>query len=156
MLGNFSFGDYFKYDVIQFVWELLISEKWFVLSKERLWVIVYESDDEVYEIWEKEVGISRERIIRIGDNKGALYVFDNFWQMGDIGSCGSCIEIFYDYGDYIWGGFSGSSEEDGDRYIEIWNIVFMQFNRQVDGTMESLSKSFVDIGMGLERIVAVL
>lgn len=156
MLGNFSFGDYFKHDAIQFAWELLTSEKWFALPKERLWVTVYESDDEAYEIWEKEVGIPRERIIRIGDNKGAPYASDNFWQMGDTGPCGPCTEIFYDHGDHIWGGFPGSPEEDGDRYIEIWNIVFMQFNRQADGTMEPLPKPSVDTGMGLERIAAVL
>ncbi|EIH7761827.1 alanine--tRNA ligase [Escherichia coli] len=156
MLGNFSFGDYFKHDAIQFAWELLTSEKWFALPKERLWVTVYESDDEVYEIWEKEVGIPRERIIRIGDNKGAPYASDNFWQMGDTGPCGPCTEIFYDHGDHIWGGPPGSPEEDGDRYIEIWNIVFMQFNRQADGTMEPLPKPSVDTGMGLERIAAVL
>ncbi|MEQ5396400.1 alanine--tRNA ligase [Escherichia coli] len=156
MLGNFSFGDYFKHDAIQFAWELLTSEKWFALPKERLWVTVYESDDEAYEIWEKEVGVPRERIIRIGDNKGAPYASDNFWQMGDTGPCGPCTEIFYDHGDHIWGGPPGSPEEDGDRYIEIWNIVFMQFNRQADGTMEPLPKPSVDTGMGLERIAAVL
>ncbi|EGZ3434587.1 alanine--tRNA ligase [Escherichia coli] len=156
MLGNFSFGDYFKHDAIQFAWELLTSEKWFALPKERLWVTVYESDDEAYEIWEKEVGIPRERIIRIGDNKGEPYASDNFWQMGDTGPCGPCTEIFYDHGDHIWGGPPGSPEEDGDRYIEIWNIVFMQFNRQADGTMEPLPKPSVDTGMGLERIAAVL
>ncbi|MDE3890233.1 alanine--tRNA ligase [Escherichia coli] len=156
MLGNFSFGDYFKHDAIQFAWELLTSEKWFALPKGRLWVTVYESDDEAYEIWEKEVGIPRERIIRIGDNKGAPYASDNFWQMGDTGPCGPCTEIFYDHGDHIWGGPPGSPEEDGDRYIEIWNIVFMQFNRQADGTMEPLPKPSVDTGMGLERIAAVL
>ena len=156
MLGNFSFGDYFKHDAIQFAWELLTSEKWFALPKERLWVTVYESDDEAYEIWEKEVGIPRERIILIGDNKGAPYASDNFWQMGDTGPCGPCTEIFYDHGDHIWGGPPGSPEEDGDRYIEIWNIVFMQFNRQADGTMEPLPKPSVDTGMGLERIAAVL
>ncbi|EPG1012019.1 alanine--tRNA ligase [Shigella sonnei] len=156
MLGNFSFGDYFKHDAIQFAWELLTSEKWFALPKERLWVTVYESDDEAYEIWEKEVGIPHERIIRIGDNKGAPYASDNFWQMGDTGPCGPCTEIFYDHGDHIWGGPPGSPEEDGDRYIEIWNIVFMQFNRQADGTMEPLPKPSVDTGMGLERIAAVL
>ncbi|EHW1165917.1 alanine--tRNA ligase [Salmonella enterica] len=156
MLGNFSFGDYFKHDAIQFAWELLTGENWFALPKERLWVTVYETDDEAYEIWEKEVGILRERIIRIGDNKGAPYASDNFWQMGDTGPCGPCTEIFYDHGDHIWGGPPGSPEEDGDRYIEIWNIVFMQFNRQADGTMEPLPKPSVDTGMGLERIAAVL
>ncbi|EDK4010853.1 alanine--tRNA ligase [Salmonella enterica subsp. enterica] len=156
MLGNFSFGDYFKHDAIQFAWELLTGENWFALPKERLWVTVYETDDEAYEIWEKEVGIPRERIIRIGDNKGTPYASDNFWQMGDTGPCGPCTEIFYDHGDHIWGGPPGSPEEDGDRYIEIWNIVFMQFNRQADGTMEPLPKPSVDTGMGLERIAAVL
>ncbi|MEM0569955.1 alanine--tRNA ligase [Salmonella enterica] len=156
MLGNFSFGDYFKHDAIQFAWDLLTGENWFALPKERLWVTVYETDDEAYEIWEKEVGIPRERIIRIGDNKGAPYASDNFWQMGDTGPCGPCTEIFYDHGDHIWGGPPGSPEEDGDRYIEIWNIVFMQFNRQADGTMEPLPKPSVDTGMGLERIAAVL
>ncbi|EBU0965255.1 alanine--tRNA ligase [Salmonella enterica] len=156
MLGNFSFGDYFKHDAIQFAWELLTGENWFALPKKRLWVTVYETDDEAYEIWEKEVGIPRERIIRIGDNKGAPYASDNFWQMGDTGPCGPCTEIFYDHGDHIWGGPPGSPEEDGDRYIEIWNIVFMQFNRQADGTMEPLPKPSVDTGMGLERIAAVL
>ena len=156
MLGNFSFGDYFKHDAIQYAWELLTGDNWFKLPKERLWVTVYETDDEAYEIWEKEVGIPRERIIRIGDNKGAPYASDNFWQMGDTGPCGPCTEIFYDHGDHIWGGPPGSPEEDGDRYIEIWNIVFMQFNRQADGTMEPLPKPSVDTGMGLERITAVL
>ncbi|HHW8916490.1 TPA: alanine--tRNA ligase [Salmonella enterica] len=156
MLGNFSFGDYFKHDAIQFAWELLTGENWFALPKERLWVTVYETDDEAYEIWEKEVGIPRERISRIGDNKGAPYASDNFWQMGDTGPCGPCTEIFYDHGDHIWGGPPGSPEEDGDRYIEIWNIVFMQFNRQAEGTMEPLPKPSVDTGMGLERIAAVL
>ncbi|HDG1685237.1 TPA: alanine--tRNA ligase [Kluyvera cryocrescens] len=156
MLGNFSFGDYFKHDAIQYAWELLTGENWFALPKERLWVTVYETDDEAYEIWEKEVGIPRERIIRIGDNKGAPFASDNFWQMGDTGPCGPCTEIFYDHGDHIWGGPPGTPEEDGDRYIEIWNIVFMQFNRQADGTMEPLPKPSVDTGMGLERITAVL
>ncbi|ELY4000091.1 alanine--tRNA ligase [Cronobacter dublinensis] len=156
MLGNFSFGDYFKHDAIQYAWELLTGAQWFNLPKERLWVTVYETDDEAYEIWEKEVGIPRERIIRIGDNKGAPYASDNFWQMGDTGPCGPCTEIFYDHGDHIWGGPPGTPEEDGDRYIEIWNIVFMQFNRQADGTMEPLPKPSVDTGMGLERIAAVL
>ncbi|ROW62166.1 alanine--tRNA ligase [Cronobacter malonaticus] len=156
MLGNFSFGDYFKHDAIQYAWELLTGAQWFNLPKDRLWVTVYETDDEAYEIWEKQVGIPRERIIRIGDNKGAPYASDNFWQMGDTGPCGPCTEIFYDHGDHIWGGPPGSPEEDGDRYIEIWNIVFMQFNRQADGTMEPLPKPSVDTGMGLERIAAVL
>ncbi|HEX4502069.1 MAG TPA: alanine--tRNA ligase [Scandinavium sp.] len=156
MLGNFSFGDYFKHDAIQYAWELLTGENWFGLPKERLWVTVYETDDEAFEIWANEVGVPRERIIRIGDNKGAPYASDNFWQMGDTGPCGPCTEIFFDHGDHIWGGPPGSPEEDGDRYIEIWNIVFMQFNRQADGTMEPLPKPSVDTGMGLERIAAVL
>jgi len=156
MLGNFSFGDYFKHDAINFAWELLTGEQWFNLPKDRLWVTVYETDDEAFEIWEKEVGVPRERIIRIGDNKGAAYASDNFWQMGDTGPCGPCTEIFFDHGDHIWGGPPGSAEEDGDRYIEIWNIVFMQFNRQQDGTMLPLPKPSVDTGMGLERIAAVL
>ncbi|MBV8044431.1 alanine--tRNA ligase [Pluralibacter sp.] len=156
MLGNFSFGDYFKQDAIKYAWELLTGENWFALPKEKLWVTVYETDDEAFDIWENEVGIPRERIIRIGDNKGAPYASDNFWQMGDTGPCGPCTEIFFDHGDHIWGGPPGSPEEDGDRYIEIWNIVFMQFNRQVDGTMEPLPKPSVDTGMGLERIAAVL
>lgn len=156
MLGNFSFGDYFKKDAINFAWELLTGEQWFNLPKEKLWVTVYETDDEAYNIWADEVGVPRERIIRIGDNKGAPYASDNFWQMGDTGPCGPCTEIFYDHGDHIWGGPPGSPEEDGDRYIEIWNLVFMQFNRQSDGTMEPLPKPSVDTGMGLERIAAVL
>ena len=156
MLGNFSFGDYFKHDAINFAWELLTGEQWFNLPKDRLWVTVYESDDEAFEIWEKEVGVPRERIIRIGDNKGAPFASDNFWQMGDTGPCGPCTEIFFDHGDHIWGGPPGSPEEDGDRYIEIWNIVFMQFNRQADGVMQPLPKPSVDTGMGLERIAAVL
>ncbi|WP_145541743.1 alanine--tRNA ligase [Yersinia alsatica] len=156
MLGNFSFGDYFKHDAINFAWELLTGEQWFNLPKEKLWVTVYETDDEAYEIWANEVGVPRERIIRIGDNKGAAFASDNFWQMGDTGPCGPCTEIFFDHGDHIWGGPPGSAEEDGDRYIEIWNIVFMQFNRQSDGTMLPLPKPSVDTGMGLERIAAVL
>ncbi|QNH66561.1 alanine--tRNA ligase [Proteus vulgaris] len=156
MLGNFSFGDYFKHDAINFAWELLTSEEWFNLPKERLWVTVYATDDEAYDIWNKEIGIPAERIIRIGDNKGAPFASDNFWQMGDTGPCGPCTEIFYDHGDHIWGGPPGSPEEDGDRYIEIWNIVFMQFNRKSDGTMDPLPKPSVDTGMGLERITAVL
>lgn len=156
MLGNFSFGDYFKQDAINFAWEFLTSEKWLGLPKERLWVTVYETDDEAYDIWHNDVGIPAERIIRIGDNKGAPFASDNFWQMGDTGPCGPCTEIFYDHGDHIWGGVPGSAEEDGDRYIEIWNIVFMQFNRQADGTMEKLPKPSVDTGMGLERIAAVM
>ncbi|MFA3777633.1 alanine--tRNA ligase [Yersinia sp. 1652 StPb PI] len=156
MLGNFSFGDYFKHDAISFAWELLTSEQWFNLPKEKLWVTVYETDDEAYEIWANDVGVPRERIIRIGDNKGGAFASDNFWQMGDTGPCGPCTEIFFDHGDHIWGGPPGSAEEDGDRYIEIWNLVFMQFNRQSDGTMLPLPKPSVDTGMGLERIAAVL
>ena len=156
MLGNFSFGDYFKHDAINYAWELLTGENWFNLPKEKLWVTVYETDDEAFDIWANEVGVPRERIIRIGDNKGAPFASDNFWQMGDTGPCGPCTEIFFDHGDHIWGGPPGSPEEDGDRYIEIWNIVFMQFNRQADGTMEPLPKPSVDTGMGLERIAAVL
>lgn len=156
MLGNFSFGDYFKHDAIHFAWELLTSKEWFNLPKDKLTVTVYETDDEAYAIWEKEIGIPKERIIRIGDNKGAPYASDNFWQMGDTGPCGPCTEIFYDHGEHLWGGPPGSAEEDGDRFIEIWNIVFMQFNRHSDGTMEPLPKPSVDTGMGLERIVAVL
>ncbi|WP_312838230.1 alanine--tRNA ligase [Pantoea piersonii] len=156
MLGNFSFGDYFKKEAIAYAWELLTGETWFALPKERLWVTVYETDDEAYDIWANDIGVPRERIIRIGDNKGSAYASDNFWQMGDTGPCGPCSEIFYDHGDHIWGGPPGSPEEDGDRYIEIWNIVFMQFNRQPDGTMLPLPKPSVDTGMGLERISAVL
>ncbi len=156
MLGNFSFGDYFKHDAINFAWELLTSKEWFNLPEEKLWVTVYETDDEAYDIWNKQVGVPAERIIRIGDKNGVPYASDNFWQMGDTGPCGPCTEIFYDHGDHIWGGPPGSAGEDGDRYIEIWNIVFMQFNRQSDGTMEPLPKPSVDTGMGLERITAVL
>lgn len=156
MLGNFSFGDYFKEDAIKFAWELLTGENWFNLPKEKLWVTVYATDDEAFDIWEKQIGVPKERIIRIGDNKGAQYASDNFWQMGDTGPCGPCSEIFFDHGDHIWGGPPGSPEEDGDRYIEIWNLVFMQFNRQADGTMLPLPKPSVDTGMGLERITAVL
>ena len=156
MLGNFSFGDYFKHDAINFAWELLTGKEWFNLPKEKLRVTVYATDDEAYNIWKDEVGVPAERIIRIGDNKGAQYASDNFWQMGDTGPCGPCTEIFFDHGDHIWGGPPGSPEEDGDRYIEIWNIVFMQFNRQSDGTLEPLPKPSVDTGMGLERITAVL
>lgn len=156
MMGNFSFGDYFKHDAIKFGWEFLTSEQWLGLPKEKLYVTVYETDDEAYDIWNKEVGVPAEHIIRIGDNKGAPYASDNFWAMGDTGPCGPCTEIFYDHGDHIWGGLPGSPEEDGDRYIEVWNIVFMQFNRQADGTMEKLPRPSVDTGMGLERMTAVL
>ncbi|MGL4600610.1 MAG: alanine--tRNA ligase [Plesiomonas sp.] len=156
MLGNFSFGDYFKRDAICYAWEFLTSAQWLALPKEKLWVTVYASDDEAFDIWAKEIGVPEERIIRIGDNKGAPYASDNFWQMGDTGPCGPCTEIFYDHGDHIWGGPPGSPEEDGDRYIEIWNNVFMQFNRQADGTLLPLPKPSVDTGMGLERITAVM
>lgn len=156
MLGNFSFGDYFKHEAISYAWELLTGEDWFNLPKEKLWVTIYETDDEAFDIWQKHIGVPAERIIRIGDNKGAAFASDNFWQMGDTGPCGPCTEIFYDHGDHIWGGSPGSAEEDGDRYIEIWNIVFMQFNRQSDGAMLPLPKPSVDTGMGLERIAAVL
>ncbi|WP_285961129.1 alanine--tRNA ligase [Pseudomonas tohonis] len=156
MLGNFSFGDYFKRDAITYAWEFLTSDKWLNLPKEKLWVTVYASDDEAYDIWTKEVGIPAERMVRIGDNKGAPYASDNFWAMGDTGPCGPCTEIFYDHGPDIWGGPPGSPEEDGDRYIEIWNNVFMQFNRTADGVMHPLPAPSVDTGMGLERVSAVL
>ncbi|MFC3338565.1 alanine--tRNA ligase [Paracandidimonas soli] len=154
MLGNFSFGDYFKRDAIQYAWELLT--KVYGLPEEKLWVTVYQEDDEAYDIWADEVGVPRERIIRIGDNKGARYASDNFWQMADTGPCGPCSEIFYDHGPEIWGGPPGSPEEDGDRYIEVWNLVFMQFERDAEGNMNPLPKPCVDTGMGLERISAVL
>lgn len=154
MLGNFSFGDYFKHDAIKFAWELLTTV--YQLPKDKLWVTVYQEDDEAYDIWAKEVGVPTERIIRIGDNKGARYASDNFWTMGDTGPCGPCTEIFYDHGPDVWGGPPGSAEEDGDRYIEIWNLVFMQFNRDAQGNMTRLPKQSVDTGMGLERLAAVL
>ena len=154
MLGNFSFGDYFKRDAIKYAWELLTEV--YKLPKEKLTVTVYAEDDEAYDIWAKEVGVPTERIIRIGDNKGARYASDNFWMMGDTGPCGPCTEIFYDHGDHIWGGPPGSPDEDGDRFIEIWNNVFMQFNRDEAGVMHPLPKPSVDTGMGLERISAVL
>jgi alanyl-tRNA synthetase len=154
MLGNFSFGDYFKRDAITYAWTLLTEV--YGLPKEKLWVTVYQEDDEAYDIWAQEIGVPRERIIRIGDNKGARYASDNFWQMADTGPCGPCSEIFYDHGPDIWGGPPGSPEEDGDRYIEIWNLVFMQFERDAQGTMHPLPKPCVDTGMGLERISAVL
>ncbi|ESJ25719.1 alanyl-tRNA synthetase [Cupriavidus sp. HPC(L)] len=154
MLGNFSFGDYFKREAIQYAWELLT--KVYNLPAEKLWVTVYAEDDEAYDIWAKEVGVPVERIVRIGDNKGARYASDNFWQMADTGPCGPCSEIFYDHGPDVWGGPPGSAEEDGDRYIEIWNLVFMQFNRDEQGNMTPLPKPCVDTGMGLERIAAVL
>lgn len=154
MLGNFSFGDYFKHDAIQYAWELLT--KHFMLPAEKLWVTVYAEDDEAYEIWNKVVGVPAERIVRIGDNKGGRYMSDNFWMMGDTGPCGPCTEIFYDHGPDVAGGPPGSANEDGDRYIEIWNNVFMQFNRTEDGVMHKLPKPSVDTGMGLERLAAVL
>lgn len=154
MLGNFSFGDYFKRDAIHYAWELLTTV--YKLPTERLWVTVYHEDDEAYGIWAKEIGVPTERIIRIGDNKGARYASDNFWQMADTGPCGPCSEIFYDHGAEVWGGPPGSPEEDGDRYIEIWNLVFMQFDRDSEGVMHPLPKPCVDTGMGLERIAAVL
>ncbi|HDL9482094.1 TPA: alanine--tRNA ligase [Vibrio cholerae] len=155
MLGNFSFGDYFKEDAIQYAWEFLTDV--LQLPKERLLVTVYETDDEAFDIWNKKVGIPADRIIRIGDKKGGKkFDSDNFWQMGDTGPCGPCTEIFYDHGDHIWGGPPGSPEEDGDRFIEIWNNVFMQFNRHADGTMEPLPKPSVDTGMGIERISAIM
>ncbi|MDD4964849.1 MAG: alanine--tRNA ligase [Gallionella sp.] len=154
MLGNFSFGDYFKHDAIRYAWELLTVV--FKLPAEKLYVTVYAEDDEAYDIWTKEVGVPADRVIRIGDNKGARYASDNFWMMGDTGPCGPCTEIFYDHGAHIWGGLPGSADEDGDRYIEIWNNVFMQFNRDEAGVMHPLPKPSVDTGMGLERISAVL
>ncbi|RYU69003.1 alanine--tRNA ligase [Aliivibrio finisterrensis] len=154
MLGNFSFGDYFKQDAIKYAWEFLTER--LELPADRLLVTIYETDDEAFEIWNKEMGIPADRIVRIGDNKGAPYASDNFWQMGDTGPCGPCTEIFYDHGEHIWGGRPGSPEEDGDRFIEIWNNVFMQFNRQADGTMELLPKPSVDTGMGIERIAAIM
>jgi len=154
MLGNFSFGDYFKREAIVYAWELLTEV--FKLPADKLWVTVYAEDDEAYDIWTKEVGVPTERVIRIGDNKGARYASDNFWMMGDTGPCGPCTEIFYDHGPEVWGGPPGSPEEDGDRYIEIWNNVFMQFNRDEAGVMHPLPRPSVDTGMGLERISAVL
>ncbi|HXU93426.1 MAG TPA: alanine--tRNA ligase [Gallionella sp.] len=154
MLGNFSFGDYFKRDAIKYAWELLTDV--FKLPKEKLYVTVYAEDDEAYDIWTKEMGLTPDRVIRIGDNKGARYASDNFWMMGDTGPCGPCTEIFYDHGEHIPGGLPGTPEEDGDRYIEIWNNVFMQFNRDEAGVMHPLPKPSVDTGMGLERISAVL
>ncbi|MBP7880115.1 MAG: alanine--tRNA ligase, partial [Acinetobacter sp.] len=155
MLGNFSFGDYFKRDALKFAWDFLTSEQWLALPKDRLYVTVYHTDDEAFDIWNKEIGLAPERIIRIGD-KGAKFSSDNFWAMGDTGPCGPCSEIFYDHGDHIWGGLPGTPEEDGDRFIEIWNNVFMQFNRTADGVMHPLPAPSVDTGMGLERISAVL
>ena len=154
MLGNFSFGDYFKRDAIQFAWELLTQV--YKLPADRLWVTVYQEDDEAFDIWANEIKVPKERIVRIGDNKGARYASDNFWQMADTGPCGPCSEIFYDHGPAVWGGPPGSPDADGDRYIEIWNLVFMQFERDESGKMTPLPKPCVDTGMGLERIAAVL
>ena len=156
MLGNFSFGDYFKQAGIGYIWEFLTSDEWLAIDKNRLYVTIYETDDEAFDIWHKDIGIPSERIIRIGDNKGAPYASDNFWTMGDTGPCGPCTEVFYDHGADIEGGLPGTPEEDGDRYIEIWNCVFMQFNRQKDGTMLPLPAPSVDTGMGLERISAIM
>ena len=156
MLGNFSFGDYFKRDAIQYAWEFLTSDEWLALPKDKLYATVYHTDDEAFDIWNKEIGLDASRIIRIGDNKGGQYASDNFWAMGDTGPCGPCSEIFFDHGDHIWGGLPGTPEEDGDRFIEIWNNVFMQFNRTADGVLHPLPAPSVDTGMGLERISAVL
>ena len=156
MMGNFSFGDYFKRDAIHFAWEFLTSPEWLNIPKEKLLATVYAEDDEAYNIWLNEIGMPAKRIVRIGDNKGAKYASDNFWQMGDTGPCGPCSEIFYDHGEEIWGGIPGSPEEDGDRWIEIWNCVFMQFNRDEQGNMNPLPKPSVDTGMGLERMAAVM
>ena len=156
MLGNFSFGDYFKQAGIEYIWEFLTSDEWLAIDKNRLYVTIYTTDDEAFDIWHKDIGIPSDRIIRIGDNKGAPYASDNFWTMGDTGPCGPCTEVFYDHGAHIEGGLPGTPEEDGDRYIEIWNCVFMQFNRQKDGTMLPLPAPSVDTGMGLERISAIM
>ena len=156
MMGNFSFGDYFKRDAIHFAWEFLTSPEWLNMPKDKLLATVYAEDDEAYNIWLNEIGMPADRIVRIGDNKGAKYASDNFWQMGDTGPCGPCSEIFYDHGEEIWGGIPGSPEEDGDRWIEIWNCVFMQFNRDEQGNMNPLPKPSVDTGMGLERMAAVM
>ncbi len=156
MLGNFSFGDYFKRDAIRFAWDFLTGEEWLALPKDKLYATVYHTDDEAFDIWNKEIGLDASRIIRIGDNKGEKYASDNFWAMGDTGPCGPCSEIFFDHGDHIWGGLPGTPEEDGDRFIEIWNNVFMQFNRTADGVLHNLPAPSVDTGMGLERISAVL
>lgn len=156
MMGNFSFGDYFKRDAIHFAWEFLTSPEWLNIPKDKLLATVYAEDDEAYNIWLNDIGMPSERIVRIGDNKGAKYASDNFWQMGDTGPCGPCSEIFYDHGKEIWGGIPGSPEEDGDRWIEIWNCVFMQFNRDEQGNMNPLPKPSVDTGMGLERMAAVM
>src|SRR5947209_14625338 len=154
MLGNWSFGDYFKRDSLVWAFELLT--KVYGLPAEKLWATVYETDDEAYDIWVNVIGLPRERVVRIGDNKGAPYASDNFWQMADTGPCGPCSEIFYDHGPGILGGPPGSAEEEGDRYVEIWNLVFMQFNRDEKGVLTPLPKPCVDTGMGLERTAAVL
>ncbi len=156
MLGNFSFGDYFKRDAIRFAWDFLTCEEWLALPKDKLYATVYHTDDEAFDIWNQDIGLDASRIIRIGDNKGEKYASDNFWAMGDTGPCGPCSEIFFDHGDHIWGGLPGTPEEDGDRFIEIWNNVFMQFNRTADGVLHNLPAPSVDTGMGLERITAVL
>ncbi|MCF7528884.1 alanine--tRNA ligase [Neisseria lisongii] len=156
MMGNFSFGDYFKRDAIHFAWGFLTGKEWLNLPKEKLLATVYAEDDEAYNIWLNEIGMPADRIVRIGDNKGGRYASDNFWQMGDTGPCGPCSEIFYDHGEEIWGGIPGSPEEDGDRWIEIWNCVFMQYNRDEQGNMNPLPKPSVDTGMGLERMAAVM
>src|ERR1700709_919077 len=154
MLGNFSFGDYFKRDAIHYAWELLTGV--YQLPKEKLWVTVYHEDDEAYGIWENEVGVPADRIIRIGDNKGARYASDNFWQMGDTGPCGPCSEIFYDHGPHVWGGPPGSPDADGDRFIESWTLVFWQSERVAGGKRLDLPRPSIDTGMGLERVAAVL
>ncbi|MGB1009259.1 MAG: alanine--tRNA ligase-related protein, partial [Thiolinea sp.] len=154
MMGNFSFGDYFKENAIEYCWEFLTEV--LKLPKEKLWVTVYADDDEAFNIWVDKIGFPAERISRIGDNGGAPYASDNFWQMGDTGPCGPCSEVFYDHGEEIWGGPPGTPEEDGDRFIEIWNLVFMQYERTADGSMNPLPKPSVDTGMGLERLAAIL
>src|SRR4030066_49681 len=154
MLGNFSFGDYFKREAIKYAWEFLTDV--LKLPTDKLWVTVYAEDDEAHDIWHNDIGVPKERIVRIGDNKGARYASDNFWAMGDTGPCGPCTEIFYDHGPDVAGGPPGSPDEDGDRYIEIWNLVFMQYNRDADGKLHPLPKPSVDTGMGLERVAAVM
>src|SRR5882762_1309868 len=156
MLGNFSFGNYFKKDAIHYAWEFITSPEWLGIDKSRLLVTVYHTDDEAYEIWNKQIGVPADRIVRIGDNKGAQYSSDNFWAMGDTGPCGPCSEIFYDHGPDIPGGPPGSKDEDGDRWIEIWNLVFMQFERAADGKLSKLPAPSVDTGMGLERVCALM
>src|SRR5712672_1712014 len=154
MLGNFSFGDYFKRDAIKYAWELLTEV--YKLPPEKLWASVYIDDDEAYDLWTKEIGLPAERVVRIGDNKGAKYASDNFWQMADTGPCGPCSEIFYDHGPHIPGGPPGSDNADGDRFIEIWNLVFMQFEQLAGGKRVELPRPSIDTGMGLERIAAVM